>query len=165
VEAREIPSSPHGRALCRTCGAEVPQGHRAVCSDACVDDRAAARSPSHLRQRVFQRDHGICAQCGIDTAVLGVVLHVEWQRVKLARTPQERRDRAEFRQRFRWFFRRRSFWDADHLVPIVEGGENTMANMRTLCVPCHQRVTKDQARDRASRRRRQERHPAQAGWR
>ena len=28
-------------------------------------------------------------------------------------------------------------WDADHVVPVSEGGGNcTMANIRTLCVPC-----------------------------
>lgn len=28
-------------------------------------------------------------------------------------------------------------WDADHIVPIVEGGALAMTNLRTLCVPCH----------------------------
>jgi 5-methylcytosine-specific restriction endonuclease McrA len=107
-----------------------------------------------MRQRVFRRDKGICALCGIDTTVLGKVLAAEWQRVKMASTARERRERAEFRKRYRWFFRRRSYWDADHIVPVVEGGgECTMANIRTLCVPCHQRVTKDLARRQASQRR------------
>jgi len=115
-------------------------------------------SPTLMRRRVFQRDNGICALCGIDSAVLGQVLREEWQRVKLARTPRERRERAEFRKRYRWFFRRRSYWDADHIVPVVEGGaECSLANMRTLCVPCHQQVTKELARRRASRRRQERR--------
>jgi 5-methylcytosine-specific restriction protein A len=106
-----------------------------------------------MRRRVFQRDGGICALCGVDTAVLGTVLQAEWGRVKLARTPRERRERAAFRQRFRWFFRRASYWDADHIVPVTEGGESSLENLRTLCVPCHQHVTKEQAKRRASRRR------------
>jgi 5-methylcytosine-specific restriction endonuclease McrA len=118
-----------------------------------------------LRERVFRRDRGVCALCGIDTAVLGMVLKAEWRRVKYARSAQERRERAEFRHRYRWFFRRRTYWDADHIVPVVEGGgECTMANIRTLCVPCHQRVTKDQARTRASRRRRQRRFGNREGF-
>jgi 5-methylcytosine-specific restriction endonuclease McrA len=158
VDARELPRGPQGRALCRTCGTEVPKGRRTFCSETCADDWAVRNSPSLMRRRVFQRDKGICALCGIDSAVLGKVLHAEWQRVKLARTAQQRRERADFRKRYRWFFRRTSYWDADHIIPVVEGGgECTMANIRTLCVPCHQQVTKDLARRRASQRRQQRR--------
>jgi 5-methylcytosine-specific restriction endonuclease McrA len=111
-----------------------------------------------MRRRVFQRDNGICALCGIDSDVLGKVLHEEWQRIKQARTAQERRERAEFRRRFRWFFRRTSYWDADHIVPVVEGGGScSLENIRTLCVPCHQQVTKELARRRASHRRQERR--------
>ncbi|MCA9879596.1 MAG: HNH endonuclease, partial [Thermomicrobiales bacterium] len=77
-----------------------------------------------------------------------------WNRVKLARTPPERRERAAFRERYRWFFRRTSCWDADHIVPVSEGGgECSLENMRTLCVPCHQVVTRELAKRRTSHRR------------
>jgi 5-methylcytosine-specific restriction protein A len=156
VDAKRLPKGPNGRALCRNCAAEVPKGRRTFCGDSCADDWAVRNSPSLMRRRVFQRDHGICALCGIDTAVLGKVLNAEWKRVKQARTAPERRERAEFRKRYRWFFRRRSYWDADHIIPVAEGGgECTLANIRTLCVPCHQQVTKDQTRRRASQRRRE----------
>lgn len=154
VDARQLPRGPNGRALCRNCGIEVPKGRRTFCGEACADDWAVRNSPSLIRRRVYQRDKGICAICGIDTAVLGKVLQAEWQRVKLARSPRERQERAEFRKRYRWFFRRTTYWDADHIIPVVEGGgECTMANIRTLCVPCHQQVTKELARRRASQRR------------
>jgi 5-methylcytosine-specific restriction protein A len=88
---------------------------------------------------------------------------MEWQRVKLARTAQARREREEFRKRYRWFFRRKSYWDADHIIPVCEGGgECTLENMRSLCVPCHQLVTKDLARKRASQRRQERRRPSGA---
>jgi 5-methylcytosine-specific restriction enzyme A len=139
----------------------VPKGRRTFCD---VDDWATRYSPTPMRQRVFRRDHGVCARCGIDTTALGRVLKAEWHRIKQARSEQERRERAEFRHRYRWFFRCTS-WDADHIVPVAEGGgECTMANIRTLCVPCHQHVTKEQARNRASHRR-QERLGHQDGWR
>ena len=33
-------------------------------------------------------------------------------------------------------------WEADHIVPVVEGGgEVGLEGMRTLCRPCHQRAT------------------------
>jgi 5-methylcytosine-specific restriction endonuclease McrA len=37
---------------------------------------------------------------------------------------------------------RASLWDADHVVPVAEGGgECDLSNMRTLCLKCHRRVT------------------------
>jgi 5-methylcytosine-specific restriction endonuclease McrA len=33
-------------------------------------------------------------------------------------------------------------WDADHIVPVAEGGgECDLANMRTLCLKCHRAAT------------------------
>lgn len=158
VNANDLPRGPNGRALCRQCGAEVPKGRRTFCGNACVDGWTVRNNPSLMRRRVFERDRGVCAICGVDTAILGKALNREWQRVKLARTARQREERAEFRKRYRWFFHRTSYWDADHIVPVVEGGgECTMENMRTLCVPCHQQATKDLARRRASRRRQERR--------
>ena len=37
--------------------------------------------------------------------------------------------------------RRRQRWEADHIVAVVEGGDSNLENIRTLCVPCHRRVT------------------------
>jgi 5-methylcytosine-specific restriction endonuclease McrA len=132
----------------------VPGGH--IVSNAAM---SANRSGSNatIRRRIFQRDHGICALCGVDCDVLGQALDAEWQRVKQAHTPREQLERAEFRKRYRWFFRRTSCWDADHIVPVVEGGDAALENIRTLCVPCHQRVTKELVKRRASHRRRERR--------
>jgi 5-methylcytosine-specific restriction enzyme A len=33
-------------------------------------------------------------------------------------------------------------WDADHIVPVVEGGgECDLANLQTLCLKCHRERT------------------------
>lgn len=37
--------------------------------------------------------------------------------------------------------RRKSWWEADHILPVVEGGDSNLENMRTLCIPCHRNVT------------------------
>jgi hypothetical protein len=43
-------------------------------------------------------------------------------------------------------------WEADHIIPIVEGGHPTHRdNIRTLCKGCHKRATKDLARRRTGR--------------
>jgi hypothetical protein len=37
---------------------------------------------------------------------------------------------------------RKSWWEADHIVPVVEGGDSSLENIRTLCIPCHREVTR-----------------------
>lgn len=46
-----------------------------------------------------------------------------------------------------------SIWEADHIIPLIEGGENILANMRTLCILCHKIETRKLARRRALARR------------
>jgi len=37
---------------------------------------------------------------------------------------------------------RKTLWDADHIVPVIEGGgECDLSNMRTLCLKCHREAT------------------------
>jgi 5-methylcytosine-specific restriction enzyme A len=37
---------------------------------------------------------------------------------------------------------RKSLWDADHILPVAEGGgECDLDNIRTLCLRCHRSVT------------------------
>jgi 5-methylcytosine-specific restriction endonuclease McrA len=44
-------------------------------------------------------------------------------------------------------------WDADHIVPVVEGGgECDLANMRTLCLKCHKLATAELRRRRRQAR-------------
>ncbi len=40
---------------------------------------------------------------------------------------------------------RKSLWDADHILPVAEGGgecECDLENLRTLCLVCHRRETR-----------------------
>ena len=48
------------------------------------------------------------------------------------------------------------FWEADHIVPVAEGGgETSLDNFQTLCVPCHAKKTKRQAASAKQREREQ----------
>ena len=48
-----------------------------------------------------------------------------------------------------------SFWQADHIVAVADGGGSCgLANIRTLCTGCHGGVTARQAAERAKERRR-----------
>jgi 5-methylcytosine-specific restriction protein A len=120
--------------MCRWCKGAVSGRRRTFCSDACVHEWRMRSSPSYLRECVFERDAGVCALCDIDTA-------------------RQRRDvmSLSFAHRMRELRRlqehgitrrgRKSWWEADHILPVVEGGDSTLENMRTLCVPCHRGVT------------------------
>ncbi|HJX65922.1 MAG TPA: HNH endonuclease, partial [Polyangia bacterium] len=51
-------------------------------------------------------------------------------------------------------------WEADHIVPVVEGGgasreADPLANLRTLCRHCHKAETRALAARRAATRRQQ----------
>jgi len=127
------------KGTCRWCGAAVPKGRLTFCGDACVHEWKLRTDPGYLRAQVFARDHGVCAQCGLDTEAL-------------------RRDKRKLDYRARRQFEkdwgsRRQLWDADHIVPVVEGGgECDLANMRTLCLKCHQAATAELRRRRAQAR-------------
>ena len=91
-------------------------------------------SPTYLRDCVFDRDQGVCALCGIDT---------HRQRRHVMRLPFARR-MAELRSLEEHGIiqkKRKTWWEADHIVPVVEGGDSSLDNMRTLCIPCHKGVT------------------------
>lgn len=84
--------------------------------------------PAYLREQVFARDRGVCAACGINTATL--------------RRDKRKLDYGARRIFEREWGRRKHLWDADHIVPVCEGGgECDLSNMRTLCLRCHREAT------------------------
>jgi 5-methylcytosine-specific restriction endonuclease McrA len=110
----------------------VPKRRRTFCSDGCVHEWKLRTDPGYLRDQVFERDRGICAACGIDTVVL--------------RRDARKLDYAARRQFLKtWGLRersRKSLWDADHVIPVAEGGgQCDLSNMRTLCLKCHAAAT------------------------
>jgi 5-methylcytosine-specific restriction endonuclease McrA len=121
-----------GRPLCRWCRCEVPARRRTFCSDACVHEWKLRTDPGYLREHVFARDKGVCAACGVDT----IALRRDMRKLDFA-----------VRRRFlkEWKLRegsRKSLWDADHIVPVAEGGgQCDLSNMRTLCLKCHAAAT------------------------
>jgi 5-methylcytosine-specific restriction protein A len=128
------PRGPNGRALCRWCKTEVAGRRRTFCSDGCVHEWRLRSSVSYLRDCVFERDRGVCRLCGFDT---------ERERRRVARLGFAAR-MLELRrlQKLGVVVRgRKSWWEADHVVPVAEGGDSTLDNVRTLCRACHRQVT------------------------
>ena len=132
IKPSEIERSPNGRPLCRWCGSEVPKGRRTFCGDRCVHAWRLRTDPGYLRDNVFARDKGVCSNCAIDTKTL--------------RSDMRKLDYAARRLFLKkWGLRegsRKSLWDADHIIPVAEGGgQCDLSNMRTLCVLCHREAT------------------------
>jgi hypothetical protein len=70
VRAAELERGAGGRALCRWCGKEVGKGRRTFCADDCVHQWKLRTNAAYLREKVFERDRGVCAQCGADTVAV-----------------------------------------------------------------------------------------------
>lgn len=141
VDRKNIPRGPNGRGLCRWCSIEVPARRFTFCSDDCVHEWKLRSQPGYLREHILKRDRGVCAHCGLDTLR-------EHRKLKRARGTIRQ---ALMRQ---WGFStrmRKSLWDADHILPVTEGGgECDLDNIRTLCLRCH-RVVTAQLRERIRR--------------
>lgn len=128
-----LATGPNGRPLCRWCNLEVPARRFTFCSEWCVHEWKLRTDPGYLREQVLLRDRGICAKCGADTVAA-------WRELKRARGTHR------IRLLQKWGLKRlnrKSLWDADHIVPVVEGGgECDLENIRTLCLVCHSEETR-----------------------
>ncbi len=89
-----------------------------------------------MRYLIWQRDKGICAQCGQDPSI-----------GKFHRNDEPRANT---------WYRTGDLWQVDHIMPVVEGGgECGLSNLRTLCTECHRKETAELARRRAAARSKQ----------
>lgn len=151
---KKLPTGPSGRPLCRWCKQEIQdRKRRTFCSDVCVGEHRIRTDPGYVREAVFARDKGICACCGFDTETVDI-------RIKqLAQLDPHNfgaygRAAQQVKQELGIPWNRQTYWDADHIVPVIKGGGACgLDNYRTLCVPCHQRETARLAQDRAHERR------------
>ncbi len=131
-----LPPGPNGLPLCRWCQLEIlARRRRTFCSEYCVHQWRLRSDPGYLREYVFARDHGICAACRADTVAILSAL-------KRARGAARAAGLSIYGMRT--IASRQSLWDADHILPVAEGGgQCDLDNIRTLCVPCHREVTAD----------------------
>lgn len=138
--------------ICRWCGKDVKPPRRSWCSQECVDHYLIRSSPAEVRRQIVKRDHGVCALCRFDCEG-AEDLNNRWRRVP-GLTAREQRGLA--RELF-YYLKARGFritgpperwhnstslWEADHIVPVAEGGgQCDLSNYRTLCQPCHRAET------------------------
>ncbi len=132
--------------MCRWCGTAIVHekgekrgepNRRRRWHPTCVDEYERS-DPREARRRVRKRDRGHCAACGLDTYALKRSLKGRGSHRKL---------------RERGFKPRKSLWELDHVVPLIDGGTHDAHNLQTLCTPCHKRKTAAEAVRRSQRRR------------
>lgn len=162
-KAYPVKKDDDGKRLCRWCQKPVPGPRRSYCGKECLKEVDIRTNAGSLRAYVKQRDKGVCAVCKGDTEKLKRVLHHAarafyellhgigstngfWSQYDFSR------ESASLLKRM-GFDRNISFWQADHVVELVNGGESTMENVQTLCVPCHKGKTRQMHGDRARARR------------
>lgn len=119
-----------GRARCCWCGTAV-QGRRVSwCSDDCVMDYKLARGDQGAaRKLVWKLHRGVCQICKTDVNKRKRELTARFGSIfVMLRMEPNLYDECR--------------WEADHIVPIVEGGKLDRTNLRTACRRCHKDVTR-----------------------
>ena len=129
--------------VCRYCGLDVKRlstRRSTFCSDECVNEFMIRNDPGYARKATYKRDRGICQICGLDCSKW----FAGFKRFVYA-IPYQRREEAA-RDYFQdngvpWiknWATRRTFWDVDHKVEVVNGGGQCAPDhLQVVCPPCH----------------------------
>lgn len=160
---------------CRLCSGRVVPPRRTFCCDECVHFHMIRTSGSHVRKALLIRDQGVCALCHVDahaafqvaqrdvaaatnsTRAASAAEREALAREALARSvavgPFAPHATVSVGRRGRAKAKQGSFWQADHILAVADGGGCCgLSNLRTLCSPCHAKVTAAQVGGRVARR-------------
>lgn len=144
------------------------------------DDATALMTSGGQRSHLLKLEKGVCRSCGLDAEKLQkqmrrayrLLMHfweVPWMRrsglPRWAPADRYSHKRLNAMRAVGELVKRRngdrkpgkldmwrSWWEADHITPLVEGGQHTADNLRTLCIWCHRDETAKLATRRAEHR-------------
>lgn len=91
---------------------------------------------SKIDAEVLERDKGVCHKCKLDTvwlASLFVMMRKGY--------PEGRKHKVDLLMGWMGYNTKKRLWQRDHIIPKAEGGNNSLKNQQTLCVPCHKGKT------------------------
>jgi 5-methylcytosine-specific restriction protein A len=150
VDRRKIKKGPTGKNCCRQCGRECANNRRTFCGKKCVHEWKLRSSPTYVRSQLRKRDKGVCASCHLNTRELKKAFelldHLTWRYGPGPEIPEVKPILDELRRALK-AKGRTSFWDADHIKAVVEGGgECGLDNYQTLCIWCHRQKSAQKAR-------------------
>jgi len=127
---------------CRYCEKDVKPPRRTFCSNVCVHEWRIRSDIKYMREKIYERDLGICALCKIDTRYTKIEIE------NISRDVRNGKKEAVldgFLTSLRITKKEsvKSLWHADHIIPVKDGGGLCgVENIRTLCISCHKAVTK-----------------------
>lgn len=156
---------PITKGCCRLCRRRLPNHRRGYCTDECQSAYLMATSSQYVRLRVFEIDEGVCRGCGLDCDATEKRLwgYSTMQKMAPKSSPIQRGMLAPMELRVALVTSLRSFgfvlspskvetlWQADHIVPVVDGGSFLIENLQTLCQVCHKGKTTTESAMRAKR--------------
>ena len=132
--------------LCRWCGEDVKRlskKRRTFCSDECVHEFNLRSSSSYIRIYIAKRDKYTCQICGLNCK--GFIRQMKRHVGCLFGEKRKEKEEEFFKQHgMEWVNtnNRSTFYDIDHIVPVVKGGHQCgEENLRTVCLSCHRKET------------------------
>lgn len=133
VPYRHATRDAQGNRFCCWCGTGIKAPRLRWCGDSCVREYKIAKGDQGAAKRAIRDRDGkgetlVCALCSCTL-----------ERYEQKGAWRDQHDVAT--------------WEADHTVPICEGGALHLDNLRALCVPCHRNATRELRRRQAERRR------------
>lgn len=146
----DLPKGPNGNPLCRWCKKETEPPKKTFCSTECVQEWRVRSDPGYAREKVFERDRGVCAKCGLDTEKLKSLLYSVRMKSELSYMNLVRTYRAQHGFGFNLS---EHFYEVDHIIPVhLGGGSCGLENLATLCRVCHRNKTRGEMRRKRQRR-------------
>ncbi|CAL1546880.1 unnamed protein product [Lymnaea stagnalis] len=125
-----------------------------LCSYACMDKYWILTKAGYCRDQIYDIEHGICRLCHYDTHAIFTQIKIVKDfaaRAKLVNASPYNVLTAKQKQKMVENPQAGQFWHLDHITPVWQGGGLCdLDNMRTLCTPCHLKVTRKQAGERAN---------------
>jgi 5-methylcytosine-specific restriction enzyme A len=155
LKINETLQTPPIQRLCRQCNYPCPIVTRSFCSLACLHLYKIRSRSNYVRRCLYIRDKGICDLCGLDTEKIRHCIHKKLRQLSCEEIKVNKKEWLQtVQQKFplkihnlritrRGTVPRGCFWHADHILAVSQGGGNALLDgYRTLCVSCHQNMTR-----------------------
>jgi hypothetical protein len=108
-------------------------------------------SSKETRILIRRRDKEICAKCNRDCkAIKRIFEHAGLSILKYQWKDKSLHPHYMIMRHF-GFTPFKHTWEADHIIEVRDGGEHSLANLQTLCIPCHKAKTKRIGKQHAKR--------------
>lgn len=131
---------PNGNRVCKLCDNESPTLLSYYCSDFCRDDYFCRTDKYAAKKIVYRRDHGVCQSCSIDFGKIE-------EYMKMLKLKKRQKWGVWFKGLMRRGFNpSQPLWLPVHIKPLENGGDDSLANFKTMCVICHKKELNDESK-------------------